>query len=190
MSEDFVSLGSLKVNHVDETYNDAELGDCIDIYQFQPKMNSQYATIINIGEMHSAHDVLIKEFDINNFGCYMISKLYDIDNLKLMEESCRFHLIQLLICHKNNPIACIYYNFNTFDHIKNKKSIIDFISNQDKQIDLYGFYSITFHFKENNVDKYTTIKIEKLFPGNTQMMMDMTHCVTENEIQNILKKII
>lgn len=204
-NEEFISLASIKsnkINHkfVDEHDDINELNDLnensIHVFQVQGIENTAYGLIMKVGMMKQIHDVLIKEFDISSqFKCYMISRIYDTESLKRLNATGRIQMIKVNICHNNDtitPIASLCYNFNTFSHLENKDNIINYTSDNVNKKNLYGFYSITLHFKEkeNENHKYVNIQDQQTFPGKTQMLIDLTKWLLDDKVKNILNKLI
>jgi|688.fasta_scaffold179882_2 hypothetical protein len=204
MEEEFVSLTSLKSNHLDDEYTDIfdndnnldELNNtCTEIYQIQGIQNNKKGVIMKVGLMKELNDVLIKKFDIpKNFRCFLISKIYDSKKLNEISKTCRIQMIKMNICYYNNKkynhIATLAYNFNTFVHIKNNQDIINFTSSKDNIKQLSGFYSVTLHFNENGNNKFINIENQTIFPGNTEIMVLLTKYLLDKRVQDILYKLI
>jgi len=195
--DEFVSIETLNHNHINEKYldesNQEELEDgSIYIYQLQAKKNNTNAIIIKAGIIKEPHDVLIKEFDIDKFRCFMVSKLYTLGQLQQSDEYCRFNMIRIIIYNKNQnttPFAQLCYNFNTFVHKQNNKSIIEYLSEPTKKIELYGFFSVTLHYNENSNPKYINLENIKKYCGQNEMMITLTKWLLDKQVKEILNKV-
>lgn len=198
--EKFVSVGSIKSNKMDHSFMDENdnlndnlndlYEDGIQIFQMQGKKNTSCGIIKAVGIMKELNDILIKEFNIPTFigsseehyKCFMISKIYDMKTLEQLNDTGIIQMIKINICFDDKPIASLCYNFNTSSHLLYS---LDYISKE-----LHGFYSITLHFKENNNPKYINLDIQKTFPGNDQIMIDLTKWLLDDKTQSILNKLI
>ena len=194
---EFISVSKLKSNKIDDDFIDAD--DAIDelnensreVYQVQGSDNSTMATIMKVGLMKDLHDILIKEFDISpKFKCYMISRMFDVTKLEYVSEHCTFQMVKVNIFHNDGHIASLSYNFKTFAHVQNKSSIMNYVSDNKQIKELYGFFSITLHFKENNQNKYITLENNKTFPGKTEMLVKLTKWLLDPQVQESLNKLI
>lgn len=198
-SEEFINITDINHNRVDEEFphendleNVNELGEAI--YQVQSNKDCSLAIIIKAGVMKEFHDILIKEFDILKFKCYLVSKLYTVEQLKELDQTCRFVMIKIMICsEKNTPVACLSYNFNTVIHRQNKKSIIDYLCDKNNKIELPGFFSITLHFTEKGNAKYINVEHFKTFHGQNEMIDEMINkladCLLDDKIIKILDEL-
>lgn len=200
MSNDFITVDQLNLNNIDADYNSDDDENNIDkkeekfVYQFQADKDSKYAKIMKVGILNEIHDILIKEFDLSNkLKCYMTSIIYNFETLQNLEEACRFQLIKIIICNRGEkniiPVAKLCYNFHTFEHVKNKNSIINYISDENKKMDLCGYFSITLHFQENNIPKVINVQLFKTFHGKNEMLNSLIKCLSDDNIKNILNKL-
>ena len=199
MPEEFISFNDINSHKInsdfisDQEVNNLE-GNEKFVYQIQAVENSNYAKIMKVLLLKELHDILIKEFDLSlKFKCFMISIIYDEDLLNQYEDSCKFHLVRINICYndgvKLSPIGWICYNFHTFDHKKEKKNIKAYLSSYDNIIELKGYFSITFHFKENDIAKFITMETFKEYCGQINMMNNLIKYLSGEKIQNILNKL-
>lgn len=170
-NEEFISVTQIKSTNIQQTNK---------IYQIQGIQNNGY--IMNVGHMKDPHDILIKEFDIPNFKCFMVSKIYEIVTLTESDVNNLFQMIKIIICKdydKNAKVGMLCYNF------KPKESVLDKISDQKNKILIDGIFSVTLHF----ADKYIVLKQYDVFPGNEHMMMHLTESLLSDDVQNLIKYI-
>ena len=184
-NEKFINIGSIKSNKLDHDFVDDHnnLNDLYDnsiqIFQMQGKKNTSCGSIIKVGLMKEVSDILIKEFNIPKFKCYLISKIYNMETLKQLNDTGRIQMLKMNISKDDKTIASLCYNFNTSSHV------MDYISKE-----LCGFYSITLHFKENEKHKFVNMGTHEIFPGNEEMMIELTKCLLDDKTQSILNKLI
>lgn len=197
--DEYISIFKIKSNILDDDFVDAD--DAMDelnenskeVYQVQGYDDNATAVIMKVGLMKDLHDILIKEFDIlSKFKCYMISRMFNAAKLEHVSEHCTFQMVKVNIFHNNNNehIASLSYNFKTFAHAQNKTSIMNYVSDKQQTKELYGFFSITLHFKENNQNKYITLENNKTFPGKTEMLIKLTKWLLDPKVQESLNKLI
>lgn len=165
--------------------------DCIKIYQLQSQKDSDQSSIIPVGIMAEVSDVLITHFDLfDKYKCYFVSKIYDVQGLKIVENIAMFHFVSVIIQDNNSSvIAKLCYNFHTDVHLQNNKSITDYISKTDNLINLNGHFSTTFHFKEDEKDKYIQLDTTDTFCGHDQILEELTEWLLEKNVQEILNKL-
>ncbi|QKF93632.1 hypothetical protein QKU48_gp0174 [Fadolivirus algeromassiliense] len=195
--DEFISIKDIKHNHVNEHYIDESNEDEIQIegipiYQIQSTKNSTNGVIINAGIIKEPHDVLIKDVIITNYKCFIISKLYTLEQLKESEEFCRFVMMKIIICLNNKehtPLAQLCYNFNTVVHKQSNKSILDYLSDNNNKKDLYGFFSITLHYTENDKSKYINLDQFKNYCGPDNIITTLLKWLLDEKVKEILSKL-
>jgi len=186
MSKEYINLSDLKKNYVNKNYDEENEG--YPIYQIQPDKKGSY--IIQVGRVENVHDILINKFDISEVEkCIITSSIYKLEDLKELESKCSFPLIKIIVNHNNNnklyPVGCMILFFHTFDHIKEKEGIEKYISNKDNLMLLNGFFSISFHFKENKL----VLENLKDNIGMKKMIDKMIEYLTTDKIRNIIESL-
>lgn len=124
------------------------------IYQVQAINESNNALIYEVGVGDNLSDVLIKDFNIEDYQLRLISKLHDEESLHNCVVNKRFELIRLAIYVNQTLLGYLSFVF-TCD-TKNKK----YISNNFNRFLLSGFFKIMFHTKIDGQRKIA--KVEKL----------------------------
>lgn len=156
------------------------------IYQIQNKNNSIY--LVEVGKFIKSSNVLINKFDYTpKYKCILVSKLYSHKELDIDLTLCTFDMIKLIINYNNGinlkPIACIKLSFNTFKHVQNKMSILEYRDNNTKLgKKLKGFYTIKFNFK----NKYINLGVYKEFLGVDKFIEIMIEHFKSENIMNII----
>lgn len=192
--DEFVSINDFKHTHIDEQYmdnlNDEEFeNNGITIYQLQSNKNNTHAIIMKAGIMKKPHDVLINEFVIGELKCFIVSKLYTIEQLKELDEFCRFAMVKIIACDNKSskPILQLCYNFNTQIHKQNDKSIIDYLSdsnNKNDKKELNGFFSVTMHYFESDNPKYINLENKKRYCGRNEMIDTLVKWLITDQVKN------
>ena len=176
----------------DEYNSDSEHSKEIIIYQLQPHSLDSTATIMKVGIMKNISDILIKNFNIlNKYKCYMISKIYSQEQLEIIRYDGKFQLIKIIICFNQNdfvPIAHLCFNFDT-NQLQNDNKLADYLSDENKKININGTYSITLHFQENGNNKFIMLEQDTHFCGQTEMMVKLTEWLFDDKIQNIINNL-
>jgi len=163
----FINIKSLNSKQSGEVYDgltDDQLEElyehCIEIYQVQATLNSSNVNILKVGVMIEMHDILIKELELlDQYKIYLVSKLYDFDKLKELYTAQIIPMVQGNITYQNEPYGSIFFNF-----CPSTQSI------PDELINIQGYFSITFHFKDDDQHKYTELIKLDTFCGNTNMI--------------------
>jgi len=192
MSE-YIPITEIKGENINANLLDIEdqLNECINIYQLQSQKNSDHCSIVKVGIMQETSDVLITNFDLfGKYKCYFVSKIYDIKGLKDIENTATFEIIKILICNNNNlPIAKLCYNFHTFVHLQDNKSITEYMSELNNLIKLKGHYTITLHFREKEKDKYIKLNSSSVFIGHDCILEELTKWLLDENVQQLLYKL-
>jgi hypothetical protein len=147
-----------KEHNMDEQMNSIEKG--YNVYQFQPIFNKPKGCLYIVGKMKNIIDIVIKSFKYNNNKCLILSCLYSQEDLFDMQKSGIFSLIKLKIFSNNKLKYTLSYNMHTFEHIKSKKNIIEYVSVDKSEFTELGcFYSIVLHTDEKMkyIDKFKNI---------------------------------
>lgn len=176
VDNEYISVHQIQNNKIK-----SEPEGLITVFQIQGKENTNKGLIMKAGYLENPHDILIREFELlRKFKCFMISRLYDQEELKKAKP--RYQMIKIIICKKNdkmnNPIAYLCYNFHTDQYC---------ISTHDNKIELTGKYTITFHFMEDTY-KYIQLYENDTYMGSGHMMNTLTeYLFNENVLQHINK---
>jgi hypothetical protein len=168
-NEKFIKITDLKVNN----NHDALFENCIDIYQVQAIEGKSFVTIRKVGKMVSSNDILIKKFSIyNDHNCYIISKLYSLENIKELHNDKIFPMVRVNICDKNNTVICsLSFNFHSGTTL-----------NSSNDITPEGHFTITLHHH----NKYTILKQLDAYCGHDQMMTLLTEWLLDDQIHNLI----
>jgi len=147
----------------DNQNNSKRNNDLTKIYQFQSKTDHAY--LVHVGVMSHKADSTIGDFKINDdLHCYVVSCLYDNNDLNDTQDNNIFPLIRIFTTSNDEHREHIRYNFHTNVHKgDNIKSFVSY--GKDNMIKLDGYYSITSIDHEEN--KITIIE-ENLSYDNHQ----------------------
>ncbi|AYV82305.1 MAG: hypothetical protein Homavirus28_1, partial [Homavirus sp.] len=148
---------------VDNHFPPADTADTVD--------SKNYACIMEVGKITNTGDIMINKFDLNKkIRCIMVSTIYNKEQLIEASNTCRFNMIKIIINYNDGqkliPICYMTLNFNFFDHIKEKKSIINYISTKNSIIKLNGIYYISLHYTDNISRKYVRLKNFETYLGH------------------------
>lgn len=163
----YINIKSLNSQQSDGNYDDMtedqlkELYEqCIEIYQVQATKDSSNVNIIKVGVMVELHDILIKEIELlQNYKLYLVSKLYDFDKIKELYAAQMIPMVQGNVTYENKPYGSIFFNF-----CPHTQTIPDELKN------IQGHFTITFHFKDDDQNKYVEMSRIDTFCGNQNMM--------------------
>lgn len=158
------SLNSQQTNNIYDESTEDQLKNlyenCIEVYQVQAIKDTSYANILKVGVMVEVNDVLIKELPLlDKYKLYLISKLYDYDRLKNLYQAQMIPMIQGNITYEDKPYGSVFFNFCPSESD---------ISTEMKKI--HGKFTITFHFQEDEQNKYVELNTSETFCGNHNMM--------------------
>jgi hypothetical protein len=168
-TEEFISVTKIK-----SEYASPQNGE--KVYQVQG--NEFGAAIMNVGVMVKPHDVLISEFDMLDYKCYIVSKIYDVDALKIANDHNNFVLIKIIICKTSDvPLITLCYNFKTIINILNC------ISEKDDKKQIFGTFSITLHYQ----DKYAILQECDKFHDN--MIAELTEYLLDEQVLDLLDEL-
>jgi len=182
----------ISVHEIESTTQSTSNEGNIPVYQVQGINNSSSGIIIQVGQLESAHDVLINEFKLlNKYKCYIVSRLFtkeEIDNVLALGI---FQMIKIIICKDgdtmNMPLCYVCFNFNILDKLNAMQTQL-YISTSQNKIELKGKYTITFHFKENNTNKYILLKTYDKFIGKDDMLNKLIKYLFNETILKELEK--
>lgn len=169
--EEFIKITDLNSSS-SKTNNVETNDDSIDIYQVQAIDNKSNVSIVKIGSMTNPHDVLIKKFTLyDKYDCYIISKLYSIEQINELFVNKIFPMVRLNICiNNNNVIGYLTFNFCSKSETTNTQ--------------VEGTFSITFHYNT----KYIILETLNTFCGVDTMMLKLTEHLLSDTIQNSIQK--
>jgi hypothetical protein len=171
--EDYINLKDIPINTTNTTNTD----ETFSVYQIQSINDNNY--IMEVGKCNNMVDIIINEFNINSkIKCIIVSTIIDKEGLINSSTTCKFNMIKIIINNKSYMIL----NFNFSDHIKNNKTIIDYISNKTNSIKLKGFFSISFHY--NN--KYINLENFETFNNINDVITKMINYLFEKQIYDII----
>ena len=98
-------------------------------------------------------------------------------------------MIGLLIKNEEKVIAAITMSFYTFIHKKEKRDIINYISENDHQV-LPGFFGYEIKFFSKNVEKNERIgSIFELFPGKTKCIYYLIDLLSNEKLSFLFDKL-
>jgi hypothetical protein len=159
-SDEYIDLSKLDSQYVDSKYDMTEddYNEILNtngktVYQLQPIENENYCYIYQVGKMIKLTDIIINEFQLDKIlECFIISKLYTLEQLNSISNQCQFCILQITVNRKDRPICHIRFNFHTFDHKQSCKPISKYLSTNTNKIKCKGFYSITFHYNNKRIN--------------------------------------
>lgn len=158
-------------------------GHHIPVYQIQGLDGQGKGLIMSAGLLEKPHDVLIRDFEVlKQFKCYMVSRLYRKEELE--EDTGRYQMIKIIICkhdNTNKPLAYLCFNFNSND---------DKISTIDNKIELEGSYSITFHFMEDGLPKYSQLYESEKYIGAAKLLPLLIKYLYDENVLKVINKLV
>ena len=83
-------------------------------------------------------------------------------------------------------IGTISYNFNTYSHKQDNKSILRYTSEESNKVPIKGFYSTIFQFAESSKNKIVALETESTFCGITEAIDKLVSCLVEPTVLDIL----
>lgn len=149
------------------------------VYQVQGNCDGNL--IMHVGNMKQPHDILIKEFLIPNYKCFMVSRIYDIIALTTADKHKIFQMIKIIVTdtsEHSHPAFSLCYNFQPHTNI------LDKISTSKSKIPVNGIFSITLHF----ADKYIVLRQYDTYSDNDTMMSNLIELLISDEVQDFIKQ--
>ncbi len=183
MSDEYISV------HEIESNKQNSINQGVPVYQIQGLDHSDKGYIMKVGNLETLHDVLINEFKLlNKFKCYIVSRLFaewEIHSIMKNPDKV-YQMIKIIICkdsdEMNNPLSYLCFNFRV------KNVLNEYISTDKNKIELTGEFTITFHFKEDNNNKYMLLKSYDTFIGKDSMLNKTIKCLFEENVLKVLDK--
>jgi hypothetical protein len=161
----------------------------IKVYQIQPSQKS--AKIMHVGDLPKMYDVNIHTFEIENFKCTMVNKIYNMDNLcgNLLNDTFKISLISVLYCVNDNcPVAFVSLNFHpSFGKIDKNELESKYLSSENMIINIDGFFTLSLHL---NNKKMIILDDDYEYQNNDDMMADLFGYANDNDVVEIIKKYI
>lgn len=145
------------------------------VYQIQGTYNGAY--IMSAGTMIQLHDILIKEINIFDYKCFILSKIYSLDNIK---DANIYQLIKINICDKkSNCIATASFDFVPSDNSKE-------ISTKESRTLIEGKYQSTIYFR----GKQMILQSYDNFIGNDNIITELLELLLSEEILQLLSELV
>lgn len=112
-----------------------------ELYQLQGITGTNTAVIKYIGNSDKRPTILLHKFKFDGYLCTINSLVYDNSDIEEINETCCLKMMTMTLNKKNSIRAVVTIEFHTFDHVKAKKHISEYISRND-DIPLSGFYCV------------------------------------------------
>ncbi len=186
MDNEYIDISKLKVNYLDENYE--EKND--PVYQVQPIINTNKATIMEVGKFKKVPEVLINQFDLSpKERCLILSSIFNKNDLQKISKKCSFSIIRILVNYnsgkKLKPIGCLMLFFHTFAHYKKSICITEYLSSEDNIVKLDGYFSISFHYDEKKI----ILENSREYCGTPKMIDKMIAYLCYPKIKNIIQNL-
>jgi len=171
--EKYISVTELKIDRTNNYF--ITKTDENKVFQIQSEEDLEGGYIVEIGVIKEKPSILINQFDQDEYRCYILSCLHSIKNIT--SNKCSFEMIKIVMNRKEKNKLVPKYNlileFNTFDHIKDKSPLVEYISTEDRKIKMSGFFTITVHNSKYN----KRVRTYKRYLGTKKMIDDMISLV-------------
>ena len=195
MAEEFIMIDELKnlINIPDDIDGDNDLiinpNSIQNLYQIRGNTDKSSAIIKYIGKNHERPAIKVLEFKFKKYFCEIMSYLLSDVDINLAEDKCCFKMLGLLIRNKKKHVVCaVTMSFYTFIHKKDKKSIMNYITQKDEidkiDKDIPGFFG--FEMKWLNSDKI--LKEERIgnllekFPGKNKSIYTLVNFLSDTKL--------
>jgi hypothetical protein len=108
--------------------------------------------------------------------------IYDIDEAT---KTCCIPVMSLIFDKKNTTKFVITLEFHTFEHIKNKKSLTDYITT-NTDILISGFYAVYLKTYNNNILKKTKLDILDKICDKANMIYLLIKYISDERVSKII----
>lgn len=184
-------IGDIPEESEKEKYEKINTDPKYPTYQIHANKNDRFSVLQEVGEFSKTPHTLIEEIELNaglhyqTLSCFHLSK--DINN------QTEIPMVRTRISindgTKLNTFSHIIAMFHTFDHLKEKKELLKYVTKKDMKeykIQLKGFFSIQLH-----IDKTKTkfiLETFKEYPGNTQLLSLMAEHLMSKFVQDKIEE--
>lgn len=183
--DEYISASEINAHIINDNFENSEKGKIC--YQIQANRGNDYAIILGIGKFTKVFNVLLNKVNLSkDIECIIISKLYDIEELEEVQNSCQFTIIKVIILKNGKLTSYVLINFNTFDHYKNKQDIKNYLSDKNNKHKIKGYYTMSFHYKEGNNNKKIILENFKTYPGSKIIMEKLSYYLNTTKLKSII----
>lgn len=157
------------------------------LYQFQPISNTNSVNLKVVGNGNNRPSIFIYQTKFNGYLCKLVSYVLTEKDIKLAEKSCCIPILSLLFIRKNSTRFVLNLEFHTFDHIKTKSSLLDYVSEnyQENKI-LCGFFGVYLKVQKHGKIIKTEIDIIKKICNITNLTYLLFKYISDERVKKML----
>jgi hypothetical protein len=185
LNSEFYLKDVAKEKEKEKSYKDSEL---FPFYQVCPTTNKDGVSFLQVGIANSKPCVIINETVITNKArCIIFSVHYSDDDLKMLMETKRLGMIEIVIINeKDNIIAELDVDF-VVDDTKNKNDVFDLTKTSSSVAIINGRFAWILYYKNSFGEHFEReLHSDTLFPGKSEIIHIAMKYLFTLEIQYLL----
>jgi hypothetical protein len=185
---EYSSIDSTHLSEINETNNNKNMSQC-KLYQIQGTENNAIIKFVGYSDPEKYNYrpcYILREFKFREHICQLVSYILSDVDIEHANNTHELKMVSILIkkSEKSQVTYAITYSFYTFIHIKQKKHLIEFISDNNI-IELNGFFSIMLLKNDMNKSTNTRLAIYDKYKGKTQTIYDLISMLSDDKVIHI-----